>query len=103
MAITKAQARSVRQPVLVGDYEVSAALDAGTTQTTVLFSSVAEKVTFQSDGDLAGNFEISVNGVNWSSGATFTANTIATYSTNLVRLIRVNRTGGSGRLHLIVR
>lgn len=101
MAITKTQARKVRQPVLTGDYSLSETLDAATTQETLTLSLAAEKVTVQSDGNLAGTVEFSVNGVNFFSSTAFTATTPVTYSANLVRVIRITRTSGAGKLHIL--
>ena len=93
MAISKVQARRVRQPVLIGDLAISITLDGTTTTDTIELSSVAEKVTVQSDGTLAGNVEFSVNGVNFFGSTAFTATVPATYSTNLVRVIKVTQIG----------
>lgn len=103
MAISKQQARKVRQPVLVGDHNVSAELSASATSETILLSSIAEKVTVQSSGNLAGNVEFSVNGVDFFGSTAFTANTPVTYSTHLVRVIKITWTSGTGRLHLVAR
>lgn len=103
MAVTKIQARKVRQPVLIGDLAISKILDGTTTTETIQLSSVAEKVTVQSDGTLAGNVEFSVNGVDFFGSTAFTATVPATYSTNLVKVLKVTRTGGSGKLHVVAR
>jgi len=103
MAVTKAQARKVRQPVLVGDFAISSALDGTTTVDIVTLSSVAEKVTVQSDGTLAGTVEFSVNGTTFFGSTAFTATVPLTYSTNLVRVVKVTRTGGAGQLHMVAR
>jgi hypothetical protein len=103
MAVTKQQARKVRQPVLNGDLAISAALDATTTVDIVTLSSVAEKVTVQSDGTLAGTVEFSINGVTFYGSTAFTAGVPLTYSTHLVRVIKVTRTGGAGKLHMVAR
>lgn len=101
--VSKEQARRVRQPVLVGDVHITGTLDGTTTSEVVSFSSVAEKVTVQSSGDLVGNITVSINGINFNTGVSFTANNLATYSTNLVMAITVNRTGGSGKLTIVAR
>lgn len=103
MAVSKIQARKVRQPVLIGDLAISTTLDATTTTDIIELSSIAEKVTIQSDGTLAGNVEFSINGINFFSSTAFTATTPVTYSTNLIRVIKVTRTGGSGKLHIVAR
>ena len=103
MAVTKIQARKVRQPTLVGDLAISKALDAVTTSDIIELSSVADKVTVQSDGSLAGTVEFSINGVDFFGSAAFTATAPLSYSTHLVRLIKVTRTGGAGKLHIVAR
>jgi hypothetical protein len=103
MAISKSQARKVRQPVLLGDLHITGILDATTTSEIIELSSIAEKITIQSSDSLAGNIELSVNGKDFVAGPVFTAAAIVTYSSNLVRIIKVNRTSGSGRLSLIAR
>ena len=103
MAITKIQARKVRQPVLTGDYSLSGVLDGTTTIETLTLSLPAEKVTVQSDGTLAGNVEFSVNGVDFFGSTAFVATTPATYTANLVRVIKITRTGGTGKLHVLAR
>lgn len=100
MAITKAQARKVRQPTLSGDYALSAALDAAMLVDIVSLSCASQMITVQSDGNLAGTIEISINGQNFGAPIAFAANVMVSYSTNLVRVIRVTRTGGAGRLHV---
>ena len=101
MAISKAQARKVRLPVLEGDYAITGQLDATTTTEDILLSSPVPSVTFQSDGTLAGNVTFSVNGVDFASSTAFAANAMVTFSTHNVRVMRVTRTGGSGKLHVI--
>lgn len=103
MAVTKIQARKVRQPVLIGDLAISKTLDAIITTDIVELSSVAEKVAVQSDGTLAGTVEFSINGVTFFGSTAFTAGAAVTYSTNLVRVIKITRTGGTGKLHIVAR
>ena len=103
MAITKEQARKVRQPVLTSDLSLSIALDGTTTVDTRILSIVAEKITVQSDGTLAGTVEFSVNGTDFFGSVAFVATVPISYSTNLVRVVKITRTGGSGKLHLVAR
>lgn len=104
MAITKAQARKVRQPSLIGDIAMTAVLDVTTTSEIVEFSCVAEKVSFQADGDLAGNVEFSIDGVNYKHTTAIGAtNVIVTFNTHMCKSIKVTRTGGTGRLHILAR
>lgn len=101
MAVTKIQARKVRLPTLTGDYALSAFLDASTTVDIVTLSCAAESITVQSDGNLAGTIEFSVNGVNFANSTAFAANALVPYGATLIRVIRVTRTSGSGKLHII--
>jgi hypothetical protein len=107
MAVTKQQARKVRQPVVISDHAITGVLDGTTTQEVLVLSIVAERMTVQSDGTLAGNLEVSVNGTNWHSAGSFLANALtnATFSgpDHLFRAVRITRTGGSGKLHLVVK
>lgn len=104
MAITKAQARQVRQPSLVGDMAITATLDGTTTTEIITFSAVAEKVSFQADGDLAGTVEFSIDGVNFKNSTAIGAtNAIVTFNTHMSKVIRVTRSGGSGKLHVLAK
>ena len=103
MAITKQQARMVRQPTLVGDIEATPILDGTNTTAIIELTSVAEKVSFQSSGDLAGNIEFSINGITFYGSTAFTAGVPGTYSTNLTKVVKVTRTGGSGKLSILGR
>lgn len=101
MAITKAQARKVRQPVLKGDHAITGTLDATTTTEDITLSCIATSVTLQGDGTLAGNATFSVNGVDFGSSTAFVAATMVTFNTHNVRVIRITRTGGTGKMHVI--
>ena len=102
MAVTKSQARQVRQPTLVGDVEVTDIMSSAASQEIEL-SSIAEKVTFQSSDTLAYTYEVSVNGKNWSTPAAGAANALVTYSASLCRVVRINWVSGSGRVSLVAR
>lgn len=101
MAVSKQQARKVRQPVLTGDHYLSTLLDATNTTEVLLLSSVANKISVQGDGTLAGTIEFSINGLDWYGSTAFTAVTPVSYNTHLVRAVKITRTGGSGKLHLL--
>lgn len=102
MAVTKAQARKVRQPTLPGDMEITDTMSATGTQIIEL-SAVAEKVTFQSSGNLAYSYEVSANGQNWSTPAAVAANVLATHSAHLVKVVRITWTSGSGKVTILAR
>lgn len=101
MAVSKQQARKVRQPVLTGDLFLTSTLDGTTTTEIVLLSSVAEKISVQSDGTLAGTVEFSINGTDFFGSAAFTAATPLSYNAHLARVVRVTRSGGTGKLHIL--
>lgn len=76
----------------------SEALDGTTTTDVVKLPIVAERITVQSTGTLAGSIDVSLDGENWSNNTVFTANTMVTFSSHNVASVRVNRTGGEGKL-----
>lgn len=103
MAVTKEQARKVRQSVSTGEVSMTASLSASSTTEIKSLGISAEKVSWISDGTLAGNVEFSIDGVTWFGSTAFTAATPGSYSTHLVRAVKVTRTGGTGKLHLVAR
>ena len=62
---------------------------------------VAQKITVQSTGTLAGNIEISANGTDFVSGGAFVANTPTSYTTHLCVAVRITRTGGTGKASVL--
>jgi len=103
MGITKEQARKVRQPVSTGDLSLSISLDGTTTIDIRQLSISAEKISWQSDGDLAGTVEFSLDGVTFFGSVAFAATVPGSYSTHLIRVVKITRTGGAGKLHLLAR
>lgn len=101
MAITKEQARKVRQSVHTGDLSLSISLDGITTVDTRTFSIAAEKVSWQSDTNLTGNIEFSIDGITFFGTTAFAATVPGSYNTHLVRVVRITRTGGTGKVHLL--
>lgn len=101
MAISKQQARSVKHAVLAGEEQISTTLDATTTVHTFELTGPAQKVTVQSSGDLAYTVEFSCNGINFFGSTAVTANTPSTYSSNVVSVVKVTRTAGSGKVSLL--
>lgn len=102
MAVTKSQARQVRQPSLMGDMAITATMSAAATEDIEL-SSIAEKVTFQSSGTLAYTYAVSVNGKDFSSPVAGAAGVLVTYSASLCRVVRLVWTSGTGRVSLVAR
>ena len=103
MGYTKKQSRQARQPVLVGDSQVTGTLTTGQSEIVTL-SVVAEKVSFQASGSLAGTVEFSLDGVNFkNSTAIGASNAIVTYSTSLCKVLKVTASGGSGKLAILAK
>ena len=101
MAITKAQARKVRQPVLT--QEVLSTPDMGVGAVLDLeLSSVCTEITASSPGALAASVSFSIDGVNFYGSMSVPAGGVNTYgntgSSNLVKIVRVTHTGGTGKL-----
>lgn len=104
MGYSKKQSRQSRQSVSIGDSEVTGVLDATNTIEIVALSCVAEKVSFQASGDLAGTVEFSIDGVNFkNSTAIGSTNAVVTFNTHMSKVLRVTRTGGSGRLAILAK
>jgi hypothetical protein len=99
MAYSKLQANKVRQQVRNDEMQVTSTLDGTTTSQVLSLSLVAQKVSIQASGTLAGTIEVSLDGVQWTNSTAIGAvGVIVTYSTSLVRHVKVLRSGGSGTL-----
>lgn len=99
---TRRQAlQQFQNPVTTSDSKVTAVLDSTNTTETVQLAIQASKVSFQADGTLAGSVSFSIDGVNFVDPTTIgLSNAIVTYSTNVVKLVKVTWTSGSGQLHI---
>lgn len=97
----KKQSTQARQRIMTGDKIVTGTLNETTTVETVQLGMVAQKMTVQSTDTLAGDVEVSANGIDFVSAGSFIANTPLTYSTNLFVAVKVTRTGGSGKLSIL--
>lgn len=100
-----AEAKAIRQKVDVKSKVISSLLNATTTTQDIELAIVGQKITVQADGDLTYTILISINGENYLAGAVITttsANEIASYTTHLVSNIRITRTGGSGKVTILV-
>ena len=102
MAITKEQARKVRQPTLIGDEHITH-LMSGAGSMDIELSAIAEKVTMQSSDTLAYTYAVSANGKNFSAPVAGSANTLVTYSASLVKVVRIAWTSGAGRVTILAR
>jgi hypothetical protein len=99
MSYSKLQANKVRQQVRNDEMQVTGTLDGTTTSQILTLSLVAQKISLQASGSLAGTFEVSLDGSQWANSTAIGAvGAIVTYSTSLVKHIRVTRSGGSGTL-----
>lgn len=103
MAYSKKETRKAREKVSVSDMVSTGTLNASTTVEIVQLGVPADKVSWQSDGTLAGTVEVTINGTTWVSSTAFTATVIGTYSASLVKALRVTRTGGAGKLHILAK
>ena len=97
MAVTKAQASLVRQRNSTGDL-MAATLSASTAQTVLLdLGMIAEKITYLMNGSLAGTIDFSINGKDFYGSIAIPASgTPGTYSTHLAKIIRIQRSSGTG-------
>lgn len=104
---TKKEIRKAREKVNAADQVQTEVLDGSTPALTVeivQFGVVAEKVTFQGTGTLAGTIEFTADGTHWySSTAIAGSNAPTTYSTHLAKAARVTRTSGTGQLFILVK
>jgi hypothetical protein len=104
MTLDRRQREKVTQQVKTGSRLTSTLLDASSTVDIITFGTVAEKVSFQGDGDLAGTVEFSIDGINWKNSTAIGAtNAIVSFNTHNSAAIRVTRSGGSGRLHVAIK
>lgn len=102
MGYSKKEVRKAREKVSVGDMVSTETLDASNTVEIIQLGIPADKVSYQTDGTLAGTIEFSINGTTWSGSAAIST-TIGTYTASLVKAVRVTRSGGSGKLHILAK
>jgi len=96
MAVSKQQSSLVRQRNSTGDLQ-QANLDASNTSVTLELGMTADKVTYVMNGSLTGTIDFSINGKDfYGSTAIPATGTPGTYNTHLVKLVRIQRTGGAG-------
>jgi len=91
---TKKQSRLQRQKVDASDISMTAVLSAAGSETLEL-GMVAQKVTITTTGTLAASASFSIDGVNYF-GSTAISSAPVTYSTNLVKSVKITWTSGSG-------
>ena len=97
-AIKKADSRQTRQQVSITDIQSIDITANGTYY--VELSVVAEKISFQATGTVAGTIEFSLTGVDYKNSTAIAATQgIVTYSTSLAKKLKITTTGGgTGRL-----
>lgn len=104
MGLDRIKREKIAQPVKIGSLIVTGTLDAVTTSEIINLFSVVEKITFQSDGTLAGTIEFSLNGTNWDdSTAIGAAGVMVSYNTHNISAVRITRSAGSGKLYLAIK
>lgn len=97
----KKESTKARQRVFTGDKQVTNDLSATSTTEIIKLGMVAQKITVQSTGTLAGTIEVSANGTDFISAGSFTATTPVSYTSNLCVAVRITRTGGSGKASVL--
>ncbi len=97
VAISKSKSKLARQPVSVADIE---SLDISANGTyDIKLSVIAEKVSFQQKGTLAGNITFSLTGVDFAASTAIpAASSIGNYTASMCKVVRVVVTSGSGRI-----
>jgi hypothetical protein len=77
-------------------------LDGTNTSEIFNFGDISDKISMQASGDLDCAVDVTVNGSTWIEiAASITSAAIVTYSTHVVTAVRVRRTSGTGKLHLV--
>jgi len=99
--LLKKQSTRARQRVMAGDKLVTQTLDGVTTVETIQLGMIAQKITVQGIGTLAGNIEVSANGTDFVSAGAFTVAALTSYSAHLCVSVRITRTGGTGQASIL--
>ncbi len=100
MAYSKKDILDARQAVRTGVKVASAPMSAASPAPQIIdLGDVCAKVTFQSDGDLAGTIEFSVDGKTWGTPVAL-ATAMTSFNTHNVCVVRVTRSGGTGKVSI---
>ena len=103
MAYSKLQANKARQQVRNDEMQTTAVL-SGAGSAVLNLSLVASQISFQAQGSLLGTVSVSLDGITYvSAGSIAAANAIASYSSSLVRHVKVTWASGSGTLLVAAR
>lgn len=102
MSIAKQDARRVKHAVLAGDERISPTLSMSGNTYDFEITGPTQKFTVQSSGSLAFTYDVSANGKNFTgSPVSVAANAMATYSTNVIAVVRITWVSGSGNVTLL--
>lgn len=81
---------------------VTEVLDGSNTEEIKLFADVCGKISIQASDTLVCDVEVSINGVDWVALATgVNKSAIVSYDTHNVSSLKITRTAGTGRLHIL--
>lgn len=98
MAYSKKDILDAKQAVRTGVKTASTEMSAAAPDPQDIdLGDVCSKVTFQSDGNLAGTIAFSVDGKTWSSTVPLAA-AMTSYNTHNVCAVRIVRTSGTGKV-----
>ena len=98
MGYKKDEVKRLRQPVGLDDLVSTGTLDATNLIELINLSMVTSKISYQRVGTLECTVEVSLNGADFESATAVTTAALTSYSSHNIKLIRVTRTAGSGRL-----
>jgi len=98
---TKKESDRARQKIQAGQKALSIELDGTTTEDIISLGMVAQKITVQGTGNLAGNFSVSANGTDFVAGGAFTTTGLTSYNTHNIVAIKIERTSGSGKASVL--
>jgi len=98
---TKKESNRARQPIMAGQKGLTGTLDGTTTVEIIKLGMVAQKLTVQGTGTLAGDFEVSANGTDFVAGGAFTVAGLTSYNTHNCVAVRITRTSGTGKASVL--
>lgn len=100
MAISKKQINSKLRSVGFGEILVTETLDATNTEEILTIANPSGQLSFQRNGDLECTVDFSLNGQDYPAGLQLVIAdaTIYNFSTSVVKVLKVTRTAGSGKL-----
>ncbi len=100
MAYSKKDILDAKQSVRTGVRTATAELSVSNPGPEIIdLGDVCAKVTFQSDGNLTGTIEFSVDGKTWGN-STALATAMTSFNTHNVCAVRVTRSGGTGKVSI---